>query len=139
MVGPSGMTAKATKHIAAEMAGARMKTILSAPLGMMSSFRASLMPSASVCSRPNGPARFGPGRCCIRPMTRRSNQITSSVVTTSSAKIRIALTSTIQPLSWAKLTAGRVRGARDQRGVRRERTHAAPPLAGVTVGRGHVR
>ena len=34
-----------------------------------------LEPSASGCSRPNGPARFGPGRCCIRPITRRSNQI----------------------------------------------------------------
>jgi hypothetical protein len=31
--------------------------------------------------------RLGPGRCCIRPITRRSNQITSSVLTIRKTKI----------------------------------------------------
>ena len=49
-----------------EMIGARTKTGLSAAFGMMSSFSVSLTPSARLCSRPNGPSRFGPMRCCIR-------------------------------------------------------------------------
>jgi hypothetical protein len=77
---PSGMIAKETKAIVAAMSGARVKMILSAAAGVTSSLSIDFMPSASVWSRPNGPVRFGPGRCCIRPMTRRSNQITSSVL-----------------------------------------------------------
>jgi hypothetical protein len=46
--------------------------------GRTSSLNIDFMPSARVCSRPKGPLRLGPGRCCIRPMTRRSNQMTSS-------------------------------------------------------------
>ena len=61
---------------------------------MMSSFSASLMPSASVCSRPNGPVRLGPGRCCMRPMTRRSNQMTTSVFSIRKTKIASALMTT---------------------------------------------
>jgi hypothetical protein len=38
------------------------------------------------CSRPKGPARFGPGRFCIRPMTRRSAQIMNSVVSSRNTK-----------------------------------------------------
>ena len=74
------MTANARKHIVAEMIGARMKTALSAAVGMMSSFSASLIPSAKPCSSPNGPTRFGPTRCCIRATTRRSAQIMTSVL-----------------------------------------------------------
>ncbi len=76
---PIGMIAKETKHIVAVMSGARVKTILSAAAGIVSSLSIDFMPSARVWSRPNGPLRFGPGRCCIRPMSRRSNQMTSSV------------------------------------------------------------
>ncbi len=75
----SGMIENETKHIVAVMSGARVKTKTSAALGRTSSLSIDFMPSARVCSRPNGPLRFGPGRCCIRPMTRRSNQMTSSV------------------------------------------------------------
>ena len=53
----------------------------SALAGVMSSLSIDFMPSARVWSRPKGPLRFGPGRCCMRPMTRRSNQMTSSVET----------------------------------------------------------
>ena len=92
-VGPSGMIANDTNAIAPAMTGASRNTTLSAFLGVRSSFSASFTPSARVCSRPNGPARLGPGRCCIRPMTRRSNQITSSVLTSRKTKISSALTS----------------------------------------------
>ena len=73
--GPTGMIAKATKAGAADSTGATTKISLSTVRGMMSSFSGSLSASAIGCSRPNGPARFGPGRFCIRPMTRRSAQI----------------------------------------------------------------
>jgi hypothetical protein len=75
----SGMIENETKHIVAVMIGARVKTKTSAALGRTSSLSMAFMPSARVWSRPKGPLRFGPGRCCIRPMTRRSNQMTSSV------------------------------------------------------------
>ena len=43
-----------------------------------------LMPSASVWRMPHGPARFGPMRFCMSPMTLRSNQIINMVATSSS-------------------------------------------------------
>ncbi len=77
--GPKGITANARKQVVAEMIGATMKTTRSAAFGMMSSLSASFTPSARLCSRPNGPTRFGPGRDCIRATTRRSAQIVSRV------------------------------------------------------------
>ena len=77
----SGMIENETKHIVAVMSGASVKTNASAALGRTSSLSIDFMPSARVCSRPNGPLRFGPGRCCMRPMTLRSNQMTSRVET----------------------------------------------------------
>ena len=74
------MIAKETKAIVAAISGARVKISWSAAAGVTSSLSIDFMPSASVCSRPNGPVRLGPGRCCIRPITRRSNQITRSVL-----------------------------------------------------------
>ena len=58
---------------------------------MMSSISASLMPSISDWSRPNLPARLGPYRFCIRPMTFRSAQMASSVATTRNTKITMTL------------------------------------------------
>ncbi len=52
-------------------------------LGRKSSLKNSLMPSASVWRRPNGPHRFGPIRDCMSAMTLRSNQMTSSVTSNS--------------------------------------------------------
>ena len=86
------MIANDTNAIAPAMTGASAKTTLSAFLGVRSSLSASFTPSARVCSRPNGPVRLGPGRCCIRPMTRRSNQMTSSVLTSRKTKTSSALT-----------------------------------------------
>ena len=75
------MIANETKAIVAAMSGARVKISLSAAAGVTSSLSIDFMPSARVWSSPNGPVRLGPGRCCMRPMTRRSNQMTSSVLT----------------------------------------------------------
>ena len=63
--GPKGTTAIARNAGTVEISGARMKTILSAAVGMMSSLSISFTPSASDCSRPQGPVRFGPMRCCM--------------------------------------------------------------------------
>ena len=67
------------------MTGAMKYTRLSASTGMMSSLKASFSPSARRCSQPPGPTRFGPGRCCIRPTTLRSQLIMNRVSTTPSA------------------------------------------------------
>ena len=91
--GPKGITAKARKQVVAEMIGAKMKTALSAAVGMMSSFNANLMPSANPCSKPKGPTRFGPMRCCMRATTRRSAQIITNVLTTRKTKMTTALIS----------------------------------------------
>ncbi len=107
--GPNGMTANVTKAGITAMMGARKKTTLSAALGTMSSFSASLTPSASDCSRPvpvplsaaglprsarttsPKPCTLGPMRCCIRATTRRSAQMLNSVSSTSTRKISTAL------------------------------------------------
>ena len=78
--GPTGMIAKLMNAGVTAMSGARMNTILSTPSGMMSSFSPSLIPSAIDWSSPNGPARLGPRRFCMRPITRRSAQMANSVM-----------------------------------------------------------
>ena len=99
---PHGMMAKATKAGAADSTGAITNTSLSTPVGMMSSLSGSLSASAIGCSRPNGPARFGPDRFCIRPMTRRSAQIMNIVVSSRKRKMMPTLSSTIHQMSWLK-------------------------------------
>ena len=73
------------------IAGAITNRTLSTPRGTMSSFSGSFRPSISDCSRPYFPARFGPGRCCIRPITRRSAQIMNSVPSIRNTKITTTL------------------------------------------------
>ena len=89
-----------TKAGTVAITGARMKTALSAALGMMSSFSASFTPSARLCSRPKGPLTLGPIRCCIRATTRRSYQMLKSVSSTRITKISTALRITTQTESW---------------------------------------
>src|SRR5699024_6922905 len=100
--GPNGITAQAMNAGIDAIIGARVYTTLSAERTRMSSLKASLMPSARLCSSPNGPHTFGPTRCCIRATTRRSNQILNSVSTTRTTKTRTALSSTTQPESLPK-------------------------------------
>ena len=110
--GPHGMTAKAMKAVAADRTGATTNTSLSTPVGMMSSLSGSLSASAIGCSRPNGPARFGPDRFCIRAMTRRSAQIMNIVVSSRKRKTMPTLSSTIHQMSWLKsLSVGLAAGA----------------------------
>ena len=82
-----------------------MKTTRSARSGTKSSLKNSLIPSASVCMIPNGPARFGPIRLCMSEITLRSNQIMSITDTISAAKTTNTLTRTIRytasPTPWA--------------------------------------
>ncbi len=69
------MMEKTTTAGTATSQGARLNTVLSALAGSRGSFVNSLMPSATVWSRPIGPARLGPIRFCMKLMTLRSNQI----------------------------------------------------------------
>ena len=89
--GPNGMIEKLMNAGISAIAGAIENSSLSTCRGTMSSLSGSLIPSMSDWSRPNGPARFGPGRCCIRPMTRRSAQIANSVMSIRNAKMTTTL------------------------------------------------
>ena len=73
--GPMGITAKMIRAGTSDITGARVCTQGLAWEGVMSSLRASLIPSAIGCSSPKGPTRLGPRRTCIRPITRRSVQV----------------------------------------------------------------
>src|SRR5436190_14168754 len=55
------------------MIGAAVNTHRSALVGVMSSFKISLMASATGCSTPYGPTRIGPRRDCAQAMTLRSS------------------------------------------------------------------
>src|SRR6478609_788744 len=48
------------------------------------------------CSKPNGPCTLGPGRCCRRPITLRSNQTANSTDTSKNTSTSTALMMTIQ-------------------------------------------
>ena len=74
-IGPHGTTARMIKAGTTVMMGARMKMSLSAPPGISSSLKISLRPSAAGCSRPHGPARFGPTRVWNRAATLRSAKV----------------------------------------------------------------
>ena len=92
-----GITANAIKQVVALIIGAKTKTTLSAAEGIMSSFSANLTPSANAWIKPNGPTRFGPGRCCMRPTNRRSPQTDISVSNTQITKTINAFTTINQP------------------------------------------
>ncbi len=62
------------------MAGARIKTGLSANGGTQSSFMKILTPSATTWSSPNGPTRFGPYRSCHKASNRRSSQMSQAAM-----------------------------------------------------------
>ena len=95
MTPPTGTTAKATKAGTTERYGASLKVKESAWSGSRSSLKTSLVPSASVCSRPQGPARLGPMRLCMSEITLRSNQIIMAVAVSSATKATSTLTKTI--------------------------------------------
>ena len=69
---PNGTTANAENAHVAEMIGARANRNQSAAFGRSSSLNMSLITSASGCSIPFGPTRYGPIRCCSNAATFRS-------------------------------------------------------------------
>src|ERR1700751_3000789 len=71
---PNGMTAIEVKAQITAIIGAAMKRGLYTWGGVRSSFNRNLTPSASGCSKPNGPTYVGPHRFCIWPTTFRSSQ-----------------------------------------------------------------
>ena len=90
----------------------------SAVLGSDCSLKNSLMPSARLWSRPNGPARSGPMRFCILAMTLRRNQMYISTESSSSTNTAIVLpmmiSTTVVSRPWSNsgsVTRERVRGS----------------------------
>ena len=68
----SGITAQADSASIAVTSGARRKTPLLAPAGMIGSLNTNFRRSAKDCSRPNGPTTFGPRRICTAAQILRS-------------------------------------------------------------------
>jgi hypothetical protein len=91
---PSGMTAHTRNAGTNARYGASLNTNRSLLSGIRSSLKNSLMPSASVCSRPFGPALSGPMRFCMNAMTLRSNHTISIVPTRPTTKMTTTLIST---------------------------------------------
>ncbi len=73
-----GTIAKARSMEPAAATGASTKSTRSAKGGIQSSFANSLIMSATAWSTPQGPTRFGPGRSCRKPSSRRSHQVRSA-------------------------------------------------------------
>ena len=73
--GENGTTAQAASAGIRDITGARKNNPVLAWLGEMISLKNSFMPSATGCSRPSGPTRFGPIRICIQPMSLRSHRV----------------------------------------------------------------
>jgi hypothetical protein len=96
MVPPKGTTAKARKAGTIDRYGASRKMRRSARSGRRSSLKNSLMPSARVCSRPQGPARSGPIRLCMSEMILRSNHTMNSTETSRKANTTSVLPATIR-------------------------------------------
>src|SRR5690606_27880928 len=69
---------------------------LSTIAGMMSSLKADFTPSASDCSRPNGPTRLGPTRICMRATTLRSTSTPISGMTIANTNRNTDLARTSQ-------------------------------------------
>ena len=66
--------------------GPRRKTNLSAISGIISSFDVSLKKSATGCKIPNGPARIGPLRDCMRACVFRSSQSKMNPIQTKNVR-----------------------------------------------------
>ena len=92
---PSGMTDHTRNAGTNARYGASLNTNRLALSGIRSSLKNSLVPSASVCRMPNGPALFGPMRFCIPAMILRSNQTISIVPTSPTTKITSTLSRTM--------------------------------------------
>ena len=92
---PMGTIANARNAGTSDRYGARKKILRSAVVGTDCSLKNSLMPSASVWSSPNGPARSGPMRFCMRAITLRRNQMYMRTESSTSTNTAIVLPITI--------------------------------------------
>ena len=92
MSGPSGMIIKIKKDGTKAIIGANRYMALSAFIGRICSLSKSFMASATVCSKPNGPALSGPTLDCIPATTFLSNQISKIVLVSKTPKTIFALT-----------------------------------------------
>src|SRR4051794_30666753 len=72
---PIGITQNNRNAGRIERYGARRNTVRSAVSGIDCSLKNSLMPSANVCSTPNGPALLGPMRFCMSAIHLRMPQM----------------------------------------------------------------
>ena len=83
--------------------GASLNTNRDAFVGMRSSLRMSLSPSARVMSRPHGPAHTGPWRFCMPAISLRSNQMVrmtaTSRMTKASTTFSTTMPTSVQPMS----------------------------------------
>src|SRR6202022_4387169 len=78
LIGPGpliGMMAKLASAAMIEIIGARRYRNRSRLEGALLDLKKSFKPSAAGCKSPQGPTRFGPGRCCMRAWTFRSNSV----------------------------------------------------------------
>ena len=67
--GPNGMTRNVITAVRNTTTGAQVNTMLSAPVGVKSSFMRTLRPWTTERREPNGPTRSGPTRRFISAMT----------------------------------------------------------------------
>ena len=100
---PSGIIANDKNAGTNDKNGASLNTKRSERSGMRSSLKNNLIPSASVCSNPNGPALFGPMRFCIPEITLRSNHTISMVATRPVTNTASTLRSTMMSGTHSKL------------------------------------
>src|SRR5918995_509459 len=105
---------------------------------MKSSLKISFMPSASVCSSPNGPALFGPMRFCSPAITLRSNHTMNIVPTRPMTNTTRTLSKTMSSgVHWRSPNSS---GSRPsiRRGSRRRRPASQALDPDVVDGRGEV-
>lgn len=70
-----GIGAQDINAIVNAMIGDSVNRIGEDMVGFVASFVISFRPSAIGCSRPIGPTRFGPLRCCMYPRSFRSSRV----------------------------------------------------------------
>src|SRR5207249_8848912 len=92
---PNGRARNPTKLAQNARIGAIRNRSVSDPVGAVSSFMNSLMPSARDCNSPNGPVRVGPSRSWMRPETFRSAQMAKYAETLMNPNSRAAAVSPV--------------------------------------------